>query len=390
MFDSSLHYPDKPEWKHEPAYREEVAARLAGIFRIIDNPYFIDEPYQRAIEQADYCLSLPMSTRQRMVAHWAQSKGYIGLLEWRRSSDALDDAHDLAEDLNDLPSCAEIAYTNGRVCAADLNYESSGDYNALTLSHLSHLNTSERSPDPDFESHVNLNLASANFTLERNDDARTNLEQAKTLLDFLPIDIVQNPERFRHVANIYWVEAILERWFGQLPIAYNTALRAYDMYSRLPPDKYLNEIATIGGVIAETAIDLADSLSKDPYSTARRTYLAVARSYIELAAKAANSGQNDLTAGITLLTHARFLAAVGRTAEAEHYVEVADMTANEQQNLAIAIQARTTRGRIYALCGEKNRALNCFQTALELARSSALPALGIWARRELLWDRELS
>lgn len=390
MFDSSLHYSDKPEWKHEPAYREEVAALLTDVSYTINNPQLIDEPYQRVIERVEYCLSLPMSTRQRMVARWIQSKGYIGLLEWRRSSDVLDDAHDLAEELNDLSSCAEIAYTNGRVCATDLNYESSGDYNELTLSHLNHLGTSERSLDPEFESHVCLNLASSHFTLERGDEAKTYLARAKALLDFLPIDIAQNVERFRHLANICWVEAVWERWFGRLPIAYDTALRAYDMYSHLPPDKYFNEVATIGGVISETAIDLADSLSKDPSSTARRTHLAVANSYIELAAKAANAAQNDLTAGITLLTHARFLAAVGRTTEAEHYVEVADMTANEQQNLAIAIQARTTRGRIYVLCGEKDRAVNCFQTALDLAHASALPALGVWARRELLWERELS
>lgn len=390
MFDSSLHYSDKPEWKHEPAYREEVAALLTDLSFAVSNPPRIDEPYQCIIERVEYCLSLPMSARQRMIARWIQSKGYIGLLEWRRSSDVLDDAHDLAEDLNDLPSCAEIAFTNGRVCAADLNYESSGDYNELTLSHLGHLSTSERSLDPEFESHVCLNLASSYFTLERGDEARTYLARAKALLNFLPVDSTQNAECCRHGANICWVEAVLERSFGLLPVAYDTALRAYDMYSRLPPDAYWNEIATIGGVIAETAIDLADALSKDASSTARRTHLAVARSYIELAAKAANAAQNDLTAGITLLTHARFLAAIGRTAEAEHCVEAADMTAKEQQNLAIAIQARTARGHIYALSGEKDRAVNCFQTALDLAHASALPALGVWARRELLWERELS
>ena len=98
------------------------------MFKYIERRDDIDNPYHRTVERTEHCLTLSMSSRQRMLVRWAQSMGYIGLMQWRHGSDCRDDALELAEQLDDLSSCAEIAFLNGSACATDLNYESASEY----------------------------------------------------------------------------------------------------------------------------------------------------------------------------------------------------------------------------------------------------------------------
>lgn len=393
MFDSSLRYPDKPEWKYEPSYHETTAAMLDAIFHSINLPDLDEDAYQRTVERAERCLSLPMSVRQRMLLHWAQGMSYMGLMEWRRSSDSFESAFDLAEALNDQPSCAELAYLNGRACAADLNYASAKDYNKSALSLLQELLESGSPSDLDFEARIFLNLGTSEYVLEQYDEARSHFSHVKFLLTVFPsiedAAAAQGVDRLRQLARVYWAEAVLERWIGLPETAFQTALRTYDMYERLSSsDDYPAEIATIGSIIAETAIDLADGLSMDIASSARRTQLTIAQSYIENAADAATTANDALTASLVLLANARYETALGAFAEAEDSLASVCVTAEARHNLALSVQIETTRGRLFAARAEQNCAEQCFQTALDIARSSDLPALGIWAKRALLWERE--
>lgn len=390
MFDSSLHYPDRPEWKQEQAYQVEVAAILGTIFDDLDSSNPIDKPYQRALASADQCLRLSMSSRQRMLVKWVQSMGFIGLTQWRESSDCLDEALELAEQLDDVPSCAELAFSNGSACAADLNYESAHEYNSYALSLLQRLQGMDQSYDPDFEARILLNLASNDFTLEMYDDARAHVTRAHALID-LPFAhaAAHDTSRSRQRANLYWVDSILHRWIGIPETALHLALKACDLYAQLPSPGLPDQLSTISSLTAETALDLADTISADPLSDARSTYLEVARPYTEAALKAAHEAQDELAAGLALLADARYQMARGVSVDFESLTSAVLKTANDRQNPAIAIQAYTTLGRALSMRDQKGAAADCFQQAIKIADAFRLPSMSMWARRALLWESEL-
>jgi tetratricopeptide (TPR) repeat protein len=390
VFDSSLHYPDRPEWKRESDYQDVVAALLTEIFDDLNHPNHIDEPYQHALARAEYCLTLSMSLRQRMLVKWAQSMGYIGLMEWRQGSDCLDDALELAEQLGDVPSCAEIAFFNGSACSADLNYESARDYNSHALSLLQELSGSEQSIHPDFEARILLNLASSDFTLEMYEDAQAHIAQAHILIELPLTHAPQDALRSRQLANLYWIEAILQRWIGIPEMALHLALKAYDLYSQASSPTLLSQLATISSVTAETALDLAETISSNPVSDARIAYLEVARPYVEAALKAAHAAQDDLAAGLALLTDIRYRIVRSEPVDFESLTTAVLKTADDRHNPAVAIQAYTTLGRAFATRKQRTVAADCFRQATTIADASRLPSMSMWARRALIWESELS
>jgi hypothetical protein len=324
-----------------------------------------------------------------MLVKWVQSMGFIGLTQWRESSDCLDEALELAEQLDDVPSCAELAFSNGNACAADLNYESAHEYNSYALSILQRLQGMDQSYDPDFEARILLNLASNDFTLEMYDDARAHVTQAHALIDLPFAHAAHDTGHSRQRANLYWVDSILHRWIGIPETALHLALKACDLYAHLPSPSLPNQLSTISSLTAETALDLADAISADPLSDARTTYLEVARPYTETALKAAYEAQDELAAGVALLADVRYQMARGVSVDFESLTSAVLKTANDRQNPAIAIQAYTTLGRALSTRDQKRGAADCFQQAIKIADASRLPSMSIWARRALLWESEL-
>lgn len=384
MLDSSLHSADRESWHEEPGYSPYIVKPLTDAMKHVKLAGGIYEKYQMALDRVAICLKYPMSLRQTMVVKYVQGSAYLGMADCSHGCNAVDDALDIAEQLDDDASCVELAYLNADACSALLKYRAATEYYDISLSLLRKLGTEDRPIDPDIEQLVLLGFAGSNFILARYAEAAAHIQDSRAV--GMWSESAQKPIR---AAMILWLEALLHRWVGTPETALNNAVRASEIYSQAGASAKLTSVIRINSLVAEIALDIVDTFAPDSIGDARFAYTTLSDPYIQRAINATRAAQDPLGEGLALLAHLRRECAFSYQPDPTPICEVVLQTAKQYNDVALESQAYTTMARAYSTRGQSNLADACYRNALTVLHGHDLPAMEMWARRALLWDGEL-
>lgn len=382
-FASSLRQPDAASWRSEASYSLEVAAQLTRAYACLKRNRTVEalammEPLQMA----------RMSARQMMRLWYVMGHAYAAHSAYDKALAYLDEALVQAGLLEDLGAVAELAYLRGSVHGAIQQFAAAADDLRLALESLQALASDAESADPDFELAVLVPLASFTFVTACYDEVAGYITRARRLIRLTAGHALQ-------AAAVEWVEALLYRWSGQPELALRNALQAAECY--LQPQLAAEPLARarIFTVVADCALDVAESLPQQPHF-ARDRLIGLARPYAIFAVKTARDAENaqepenETVHGLTLLTRARYDRLAGREHDRPAMIEHVVRTATHIGDKPLLAQAYTALGHEFAARGDAEPARNCYRRALDVQRTGDAVALAVWARRGLLREAEMS
>lgn len=185
-----------------------------------------------------------------------------------------------------------------------------------------------------------------------------------------------------------WITALLLRWRGDAATGLHHALAAADALAELSTTPSYGRIQT---VVAEIALDLAETAPAEGSHQGKTAYLMLARPYIDRAlARARRTGEQDEPGeGLALLTHVRYSRLSGEVSDGLGEIETVLRTAKWLNDVPLQGEAMTSMGHELAARGEEDQAMACYRAALDALALSEVPALGMPARRSLLLASEM-
>jgi tetratricopeptide (TPR) repeat protein len=225
---------------------------------------------------------------------------------------------------------------------------------------------------------VTTNLAGLRFFLADYAVAEQLLAEARSLLPALN----GKPQR-RDVARIPWLEAHLYRWRGEPERALRPALAAAHEYDQSAGGSTVR----IQVVVADVALDLAATM---PPGTDRDALLTLAEPHITRATVVATEVGDDIGGLLARLTALRLMRMRGENRDRVAPIEEIARRARRLQDDALLAQAFTALGNEWSERKEHESAQVCYRQTLSILDGSDVPALGVWAKRELLRaDRQM-
>lgn len=376
-FTSSLLRPDSPAEEIEASYSPGVAFSLTRAYVCLKAHREVE-----ALAIVEPLLMAPMSARQLMRVWYVMGHAFAAYRAYDKSLACLDEALEQATILQDIGTVAALAYLRGSVHGAIQQFGPAASDLKIALDALSALATDAVSIDPGFELDVLVLLASFAFVTACYDETAEYIARARRLLRGIAGHELQ-------AAGIEWVEALLYRWSGQPEMALRNALHAAECYLRPQLAAEPLARARIFTVVADCALDVAESLPRQPHF-ARDRLIGLARPYAVYAVKAARdsahaAGPEDETVhALTLLTRARFDRLASRDNDRKAMIEFVVRTATHIGDRPLLAQAYTALGHELAASGDAEPALGCYRLALDVQRTGDADALAVWARRGLL------
>jgi len=383
MLDSSLHVHDTPDEERDPHHNPAVAYLLGRAYSCLRRALYLTTSYDEAHAFADSCLSLPMSTRQRMRAHYVRGSALLGLDQDRPGIIALNEAIQFAAELPDPGAYAELTYLAATASARSFSYQAATEYGMMTYGILRFLAKDQVSADIDLEINVLVGLASSEFMLARYDRAEQHLLLARQLTS-------SSFHNSRTIASIAWMQSLLYRWRGQPEVALRYALPALDVYihSAESPSA-LSAVGRLSCVATDIALDLAQTVPAENSPTARASYLTIASPYLKRALLTSQQSHDDTGVSLALLAQSRYDGLARRTSDRIQIIESVIQKAEQQHEIALLAQAYTALGQEYSLQGERELALNCYRRTLDTVAGTDTLAMGAFAWRNLLLAREM-
>ena len=376
MLDSSLDVPDDLRSRGEPGHADTVAAILMIAYGCLKLRL-----YRKACACVTHCLARPMSYRQRMRVFYVLAMSAVGERDLSAAAIFLDEALGLAIRLDDLGACAELAYLHASVSSERQEFGVAADYCDVSLEALHMLGDSANGPvDAAFELDVLVGLSVHDFLRGRYDTSMACVAEARRLIPLAP-------KRPLPAAAIEWMAALLDRWRGDLSGALRHAMAASEVYAG---SGALSLDARIQSVVADIALDLAESFPTDGPHHARDAFVELASPYAKRAVQLAREAQSAADEGLSLLTRARYRRARGRNTEGIPTIEAVAHQADQLGDVPLLGQAHTALGNELAARGETEAALNCYRTALDVLARSDASAMAVWPRRALLRASEMS
>lgn len=387
---SSLDRPDDSLWHYEMDYNPYVAAWLKEAYALLrrtERSETAADGYLGVYMCTRRCQGRKMSHRQLMLVHYL-----IGSVFVKRDGDYSTGfehfvtASDLAQQIGDTVSAIQLAHLAGSAARAMLRCIDATEclLHGLYLLRDMPLPLLTSSTASSLEIDLLLALAPADFVLGAYAQAQHCLVEARMLLSDMSSNGLQE-------ATIDWYDALLLRWQGRPEHALNAALRATDTYVRLASSPAARlAFDRLSAVIADIALDLAESRLADGYESDRDQYVALARPHVMKAVQLANEVQDLPGWGLAELTRIRFervagCAADGRVAAVENVIKIG----RQLQDVALLGQAQTALGHELASLGRQEQARTRYRKALDVLQYSEVPAMGTWARRALLNDSEM-
>jgi len=374
---SSLNRPADPLWAFEPGFHPAARDCLCKAFALLYRASPRAEDYQRTLLLSDTCLASPGSTRQRMQAFYAKGIALLRLGALAPGIAALDEALDLAEELGDLAACALLAHLAGSAERGRDRYKMATEYQSYSLGLLRLLTKDEERADPTLEFGALSALAVAHFNLGYFDAADRCLDEARLLAPLLATND-------RGPAGLEWIAALLFRWRGQPERALRHAMAAAETYASDGSQYAQMSQGRVSAVVADIALDLADSFSSLASSRACLSFITLAEPYVADAFSLAGVSGDAGGLIIANLTRVRLDALNGCSTDRMTTIEQVRRTAEAEHDSATVCQALTAIGRELAVKGEVESALAQFRQARALAEEHEFPALGVWAHREIL------
>ena len=374
--DSFLHSPKDPRWAVEHDFSPLVAARLTSAYALLWHPS--PGAYLRAYMLVAPCLRLSKSRRQQAQVFFALGAALLGDHAPNAGIENLGAALEIAEELDDLVACAELAHLSGAAARAYSQYALAADCQQYSLSQLRTLNGDGLPVDPQLEIGVLTALATCQFLLGDYEVARQHLDDTSRLSSFVA-------DTDPKAAAIEWVAALLSRWSGQKEHALRHAVAAAEIYSQANSPAQHMAYARIQATVADIALDLAESL-KDQ---GRQAFLALARPFARNAVKLTHD-LGDISGEIPArLARVRYERVAGLSTDRLRLIESLRRRAQEIGDMACVCQTWTALGQELMHQGNTDSALNVYRRAVDVSIRYEMPANGHWAQRALFLDAEM-
>lgn len=388
---SSLDWPDHPLWYDEMDYSYDVARRLTRAYfrlRQVERSEAPESAYLLVYGEARNCQGRAMSLRQLMLVHYL-----LGLANVRwdgdygTAFDHFNEALTIAEQIRDLNSTVRLSQLAGSVARATSNCILATECFTHALTVLRSLPTvnSAHSVAPSFELDLLLSLVGNEFAFGAYLRAQSHIGEARSLLASLS-------HAGLRAAVIDSFDSLLLRWQGRPGDALTAALRAAETYvgqdmSRSAKLSFDRQSA----VVADIALDLAESRQADGYGSDHHQYVELARPHMLRALQLAREIQDIPGLGLAELTRVRFERVAGYAANGRaDSIEDVIKAARKMNDVALLGQAQTALGHELASLGRAEQSRTRYRKALDILNDSEVPAMGVWARRALLWHSETS
>lgn len=379
MVKSCLHVPDASPWHDDDAYSPTVARLLSYAHTRLSQPGS-DESSSTALDVlVRPALGWRMSKRQRLVACYLLARTAMARKEYAEAITWLDDAYTLASELLEVGALAELARLRGTACQELQRFAEAADASWDYLVLLRDPRVGVGPDDVAAEVETRITLAQSEFLQENYDLAIAVLADAESL--------IANHDEFDS-ARLYiaWVRVMLHRWRGEASIALPLAMEVADAPSIRQSPQVCGRIETI---VADLSMDRAEGFIPDPASYVRATFLTIAGKYLRRSEAALLDSPDVGGAAMARLARVRFSRLTGTNEDRLEAIAALESLGHSLPDASLVIQALTARGEELQARGEREPALVAFRQAVDLARQSQVAAMGVRARRALLYDQEL-
>lgn len=374
--DSARWYlPDDENWLGDPGYNPAIAEALRCAHQ------HLTDSKQMAYLEAFNCvagiLDAEMSRHQRLAVLFIAALALATDDPPTGALDAIDDAFDIAVDLQDEQAREDLLLLRASVNHAILQVpDAAADLRDCLNIIMMQSEVRDLTPtELDTRLEALLRLAGYEFLIGQHDRAAQLLDRAAALIPRVPSNI-------KAPLLLAWTRAMLLRWRGEYELALTQAMAAADGYAVHGPPATAGRIRSIVG---EIALDLAERSRSNHQPLASAAWLRLAEPYIVHGIELASADDEGGTETMAAITQCRFLLLEGE-GESEGRIAWLDELAQlgaEHQDSAIVAQADTQLGREYEAQGDIEAARHWYQRALAVLKESQMVALGIWAQRGL-------
>jgi hypothetical protein len=354
------------------AFEADVAAALTRAYDLMGRRAY---PQARAAVLA--IDGQAMAERQLIRVRYVQGRAAVESHEVPAALGPLDEALDHVLRLDEAAACAKLAALQGAAHYYLQQCRSSAHYYFAALDAWHDRKPRPPLPSPEdlsFEVEMGTRLGIQLFWLGRYPAAVRRLRHARQLATALPAPAPL-------IARIEWMLALVHRWRGMPERALRHALAAFDGLQEHAAPEETGRLLT---VLADVTLDLAAGYAGHVLSSAAEGLVRAARTHADDALAHARYARDAAGEAIAKLAYVRALRGLrdGRV-DRLAAIDAVGRQAEELGDLALLIQALTARGDELASRQEPDAAANAYRAALDAARQSRLPALGVWAQRAL-------
>jgi tetratricopeptide (TPR) repeat protein len=369
-----LSSPDRAEEHIKPHWNRKVATALRHAYAFIE----MGDLSAAAVSVRPY-LGHTMGTIQRLRVLFVLSLEAAESNRLKESFDFVEEALDISVDMNDLDSCATLAYHGASVLHNMQQFVDAAKYYDIALDAL----RSSENWDPETEAprefDLLVSLAIEEFSRARFPEANEFLSAAARL------PLVSADHQLR-VARAEWTASLLARWQGDDPLALQRALASYTTYVNFGTPI---ERARMSLALADVYLDFASPPGKVPSSAEYGRIADLSERPIMEALVSTRASGDSAGEGLALLTYARYLRISRRDEDVLGIIAMVEHLSCRLQDLPLLGQAYTARGTELMSRGQHSQALVSFRAALEVLNASQVLAQAIWPQRALREDEEM-
>ncbi len=387
-----LRAPDAVAWHHEAGYSHATAGALWRVYDLLDPispPPHTDSAYGAALATLLPRSTRRMSPHQRLVMESTLGRVYMGQDDLPSALDHLDVALDVAERLADAPAQVELASAAGAASRMLTHFMDAHDYYTAAATAARALDERGDPAIATIELDLLIRLAGMDFELARFAAVEPRLSESRTLLGMHALDARVLPAAREAIrlqeASLAWIEADLEWWRGNLERALRTGMEVAEIYARGAAP---GASARIHLVVADIALDLAKTFSRDGASYAGTAWVRLAQSYARRGAQLTRVTHDPIGEGLARLALHRCQRAARRGDGAVDPIEAVMRRAKQLNDMSLLGRAQTALGDAFAARGERESALNCYRQARHVLERHHLHALAMWPQRALLYASE--
>ena len=364
---SSLFVADLPEWRTLRFYNRLVAARLRRAYSHIASRPTQLVNYFKAHGLARDCIGAPAAAPQKLRLMWILAQAHAAVDDPKVALYWIDDAIELAVNLEDISALADLHYLRGNIHHQMLHCrEACTDLDEC----LNSLHYHGAMPDRQqlvFEAQVNTQIGSLHVLLGNMAQAQARFDIARHLLRNVP----------RH--RLEWItveqaEAHLHRLGGRPDLARVPAMVAADTYKARGD---LRSAARLYSFTAEVELDWAEYI---PVGTVHGSLMQVAQRHIDAALECAERAGDENAKGLAIIPRVRVSRMLGKPSPGIAELEQVATLGRQTGSIALEAQALTAMAQAYAAQKNPEAAIDRYRRVLETLKGSDLLSLAVEAR----------
>jgi hypothetical protein len=374
VLENLLSSPDRAEEHINPHWNRNVATALLRAYAFME----AGNLSAAAVSVRRY-LGYTMGTIQRLRVLFVLSLEAAESYRLKEAFDFVDEALDLSLDINDLDSCATLAYHAASVLHNMQHFVDAAKYYDIALDAL----RSSENWDPETraprEFDLLVSIAIEEFSRARFPEANEFLSAAA----HLPLASADHQLR---IARAEWTAALLARWQGDYPLALQHALTSHTTYVNFGTPI---ERARMSLALADVYLDFASLPGNVPSPAEYGRIADLSERPIMDALVSTRASGDSAGEGLALLTYARYVRVSRRDEDVLGIIAMVEHLSRRLEDLPLLGQAYTARGTELMSRGEHSQALVSFREALKVLNASQVLAQAIWPQRALRKDEEM-